>query len=358
MPNVLITGGGHVGAAAGRLFAEKNYKVIFYDVLKAPPAATADFILKLKDKIVFVKGDILDYDFLLKTVEKYKIEGIVHTALYGCKESSTRTISSFRDNIYPNIDIVENILEIARLKKLKVIDISSIVVYGAAVSSGKWPLDKPITEEDVAQMFPMAPAGPFDSPNFSTGCVMKRITEELTTFYFQEYGVHACSLRLGDVYGPMDTHINMIPIMIRCALAGKTLEIPYGADHVDSHTYNKDAAEAIFSAFTANPLKRSVYNITGGRNWRMEETASEVMTAIPGSVIKLGPGMIPGGFYGISYVRPPISVKAAQAELGYKVTPLGIGIKETAEWIKNNWDFIPRGYYDLLPDYMQARSFK
>ncbi|MCL5071045.1 MAG: NAD(P)-dependent oxidoreductase, partial [Actinobacteria bacterium] len=174
--------------------------------------------------------------------------------------------------------------------------------------------------------------------------------EELTNFYFQEYGVHACSFRLGDVYGPLDTHINLIPVMIRRALAGKSLEIPYGGDHVDSHTYNKDIAEAIYSAFTAKTLKRSIYNITGGRNWKMTETAKAVMNVIPGSEIKLGPGMIPNGFFGISYVRPPISVKTAQEELGYKVTPLEQGIKETAEWMKKNWDFIPRGYFDLLPD--------
>ena len=355
MPNVLVTGGGNVGAAAGKLFADKGYNVIFYDVEEAPPAATADFIIDAKDKIVFVRGDILDFEFLLKTIEKYKVEGIIHTALYGCKESSTRTISSFRNNIYPNIDIVENILEIARLKRLKVIDISSVVVYGAAVSSGKWPPDKMITEEDVPQLFPMAPAGPYDSPNFATGCVMKRITEELTTFYFQEYGVHACSFRLGDVYGSLDTHINLLPVMIRRALADKPLEIPYGADHVDSHTYNRDIAKAIYSAFTAKPLKRSVYNITGGRNWKMKETASAVMNAIPGSVIKLMPGMFPNGFFGISYVRPPVSVHAAQEELGYKVTPLEQGIKETAEWMKKNWDFVPRGYFDLLPSSMWVK---
>ncbi|MDO8686231.1 MAG: NAD(P)-dependent oxidoreductase, partial [Clostridiales bacterium] len=231
-----------------------------------------------------------------------------------------------------------------------VIDISSVIVYGAAVSSGRWPIDKPLSEEDVPQLFPMAPRGPYDSPNFASGSCMKRITEELTTFYFQEYGMHVCSMRPGDVYGPLDTHINLLPVMLRCALAGKSLEIPNGGDHVDSHTYNKDIAEAIYSAFSAKTLKRSVYNITGGRNWSMSETADAVMKMIPGSVIKLGPGMFPNGFYGISYVRPPISIKAAQEEFGYKVTPLERGIKETAEWMKKNWDFVPAGYFDLLPD--------
>lgn len=349
MSNVLVTGAGNVGAAVGREFINRGYNVLFYDITKTPPAATVDFIMEEKDKVTFVKGDVGDFEFLLKTVERYKVEGIIHTALYGAEKTKTRTISTFRDTVYPNIDIVENILEIARLKNLKVIDISSVIVYGAAVSSGKWPPDKPLTEEDIPQSFPMAPSGPYDSPNFAAGSCMKRLTEELVTFYFQEYGMHVCSMRPGDVYGPLDTHINLLPVMLRRALAGKPFELPHGGDHVDSHTYNKDLAKAIYSAFIAKPLKRSVYNITGGRNWRMVETADAVMKVIPGSVIKLGPGMFPNGMYGISYVRPPISVKTAQEELGYTVTPLEKGIKETAEWIKKNWDFVPTGYFEKLP---------
>ena len=197
MPSVLVTGGGNVGAAAGKQFADKGYDVVFYDVEEVPFAATADFIIEVKDKVTFVKGDILNFEFLLKTVEKYKVEGIVHTALFGCKESSTRTISTFRENVYPNIDIIENILEIAKLKNLKVIDISSVVVYGAAVSSGKWPPDKPITEEDVPQLFPMAPAGPYDSPNFATHCTSIAIPNyycnicKKKVYWFQKGGQYA-----------------------------------------------------------------------------------------------------------------------------------------------------------------------
>ena len=350
MSSVLITGGGHVGAAAGREFAENGYEVIFYDIAETTPAQTADFIKELSGKVTFVEGDVLDFDFILKTVEKYGVEGIVHTALCGSKETSTRTISTFRNSIYPQIDTVENILEICRLKDLKFIDISSIIVYGTAVSSGKWPLDKPLTEEDVPQAFPMAPTGPYDSPKFAAGCCMKRITEELVDFHFQEYRMHTCSIRPGNIYGPLDTHINLLPVMIRRALAGKTFEIPNGGDHVDNHTYNKDLAKAIYSAFKVKTLKRSVYNITGEKGWRQSETAEAVMKAIPGSVIKLGPGMFPEGTFGMSYLRPPISSEAAQEELDYKVTPLEEGIKETAEWMKKNWGFVPNGYFELLPE--------
>ena len=53
MANVLVTGGGHVGAAVGKLFTDKGYNVIFYDVEEVPFAARADFIIaaKLRDEI-------------------------------------------------------------------------------------------------------------------------------------------------------------------------------------------------------------------------------------------------------------------------------------------------------------------
>ena len=178
---------------------------------------------------------------------------------------------------------------------------------------------------------------------------MKRIEEELITFHYQEYGMHVCSIRPGGIYGPLDTHLHLLPVMIRRALAGKPFVLPHGRDHVEGHTYNKDLARVVYSAFNAQPLKRSVHNITGGRAWTQAETAEAIAKVIPGSVIKLGPGMFPQGVFGVSYIRPPISTKAAQEELGYTVTPLEQGINETAEWMKKNWDFVPNGYFDKIP---------
>ena len=349
MPSVLVTGAGNIGSAVGREFANRGHNVVFYDVAKVPAAATADFIEEVKDRVTFVRGDVLDFEFLLETVEKHHVEGIVHTALIGIQESNTRTISTFKNSIYPNVDLVENILEIARLKGLKVIYISSVVAYGAAVSSGKWPPDKPLTEDVLPQSFPMAPPGPYDMPGYATHSVLKRVTEELVTFHFQEYGMHVCSMRPGSIYGPLDTHLHPLLVMLRRALAGEPFIIPHGGDHVVGHTYNRDLGRAVYLAFAAEPLKRSVYNVTGGRAWRQAETAEIVMETIPGSVIRLGPGMFPNGVFGVTYVRPPASTKAAQEELGYTVTPLEQGIKETAEWMKRNWDFVPKGYFDVLP---------
>ena len=195
----------------------------------------------------------------------------------------------------------------------------------------------------------MAPPGPYDMPGYATHSVLKRMTEELVTFHFQEYGMHACSIRPGSIYGPLDTHLHPLLVMIRRAIAGKPFTIPHGGDHVVGHTYNRDLGKAVYLAFTTEPLKRSVYNITGGKAWRQAETAEIVMKTIPGSVITLGPGMFPDGVFGVTYVRPPVSIEAAQEELGYTVTSLEQGIKETAEWMKRNWDFVPRGYFDVLP---------
>lgn len=344
MSNVLITGAGNVGASIGREFVDKGFNVIFYDSAAIPVAATADFIKEVNNKVTFIVSSVLDYESLLKAVENHNVEGIINTALI------TKNSPSFKDRWYSNIEATENVLEIAKPRGLKVININSAGIYGAVVSSGRWPLGKLLTEEDLPQLFPMAPAGPYDQQSCSGYSCIRRIQEELINFYFQEYGMHVCSMRLGSVYGLLDTKIHLINVMIRRALAKKPFEINNGGDHVEDHVYNKDLAKAVYSAFMVKKLKRSVYNITSGKIWSHRETAEIIMKVIPGSILKLGPGMFSGGSFGVSYIRPPISIKAAQDELGYKVTSLELGIKETAEWMKKNWDFVPNGYFEVLPD--------
>ena len=82
------------------------------------------------------------------------------------------------------------------------------------------------------------------------------------------------------------------------------------------------------------------------------QIAESVKKVIPTADIKFGSGMYPGGMYGISYVRSPISSERAEQEIHYQITPFEDGVSEYAEWTRKNWDLVPRNYFNLAPTWL------
>ena len=79
--NVLVTGAaGFIGSNFVEYFVNKypDYKVIVLD--KLTYAGNLNNLKKVMDKITFVKGDICDFEFVLKVFKKYDINGVIHFA--------------------------------------------------------------------------------------------------------------------------------------------------------------------------------------------------------------------------------------------------------------------------------------
>ncbi|MGC9355162.1 MAG: GDP-mannose 4,6-dehydratase, partial [Mariniphaga sp.] len=83
MKTILITGGaGFIGSHVVRLFVTKypEYKIVNLDKL-----TYAGNLANLKDienepNYEFVKGDIVDGDFMLKLFEEKQFDGVIHLA--------------------------------------------------------------------------------------------------------------------------------------------------------------------------------------------------------------------------------------------------------------------------------------
>ena len=83
MHNILITGGaGFIGSHVVRLFVNKypEYHIINLD--KLTYAGNLANLKDIEDKpnYTFVKGDICDFDLMLKLLQDYKVDGIIHLA--------------------------------------------------------------------------------------------------------------------------------------------------------------------------------------------------------------------------------------------------------------------------------------
>ena len=83
MKNIIITGGaGFIGSHVVRLFVNKypEYHIINLD--KLTYAGNLANLKDIEDKpnYTFVKGDICDFDLMLKLMQDYQVDGIIHLA--------------------------------------------------------------------------------------------------------------------------------------------------------------------------------------------------------------------------------------------------------------------------------------
>lgn len=76
--NILVTGGaGYIGSHTVRaLAAAEGLTPVVFDNLSTGHAES------VPEGVTLVKGDIHDIDFVAETLEKYKIDGVIHFAAY------------------------------------------------------------------------------------------------------------------------------------------------------------------------------------------------------------------------------------------------------------------------------------
>jgi UDP-glucose 4-epimerase len=314
MKSVLITGVGTAGVNVGRKFIAEGYRVIFYDLLPR----RVNFLDEVSDQWLFVQGDIADMPFMLETVRKHQVEGIVHTAL------PPRPVDRPDWVFKTSIEATQDIFEIARLENLKVIFISSNATYGYRLDPS------PMTEDDKV------PGGPDPYKHDMAMYVATKISSEtMLELYHSIYNLDAVTVRTSWVYGRGDTHNFYAQCFLFHALHGKPINLPSGGDHVANYTFADDLANGIFRAYTVRPLKHRLFNISGGRLISARELGEAVMKVVPGSQIKLGPGEMEVGLgrpQRHHIQKGKMDISRAEKELGYKPTSLEEGLSKTVQW--------------------------
>ena len=191
----LITGGtGFVGANLVKDLASNGHTVVSMD-LNAPDSLMHNFISEVASNISFVTGDILDQQFLDNIQSTYKIDRIIHAAVYTVNQLDLE-IEKSREIIDINVMGTTNLLELARKAKVKrFLYISSGAAYGLAEEP-----DQTFNETSIPQ------------PDFLYG-ITKYTSELLTRRYSELYGFSSASIRLSTPFGPMERVTNHRGVM-------------------------------------------------------------------------------------------------------------------------------------------------
>ena len=314
--NVLVTGAaGIVGYTTAILCLKNGLKVFAHDRVKC----RSDLMDKNGKSLNWIQGDLNDLAHLVETVNKNKIEGIIHSAALP-NVTSCRPVPMSATQV--NVIATQNILEIARQMKLRRI---VYVSTGAVFQSSK--PDSFIKNTD------------HPSPNNVYGTT-KYIGELLVNMYHKTYGVDCCTVRASWIWGPpeilyeFDLARGPVPYFLMNALKGQSIRDQSGGDFKANLTYVKDFAGALLLAYQKDKLPSRVYNISNGKHYTVSDVADAVKRVVTGAAIEVGPGMEP--WSDIHVIRGSFDIKKAEKELGFKVKYfLEKGIEDYSKWLIN-----------------------
>ena len=325
---VLVCGGaGYIGSnMTAMLAAEGHESIVFDNLSKGHKAAIGNN--------EFVLGDLADHELLVKTLNRFKIDAVMHFAAFIEVGESVKEPLRYYYNNVSNTQNLLSAMEEAGVEKF--VFSSTAAVYGM-------PREVPI-KEDLHKN----PINPYGDSKWAVERMCHWQSQAGKLRYAALRYFNACgagdSCRLGEDHRP-ESHL--IPLIIQAAM-GKRADIKiYGTDYptpdgtcIRDYIHIEDLCGAHLLAL--NALSKNcelVYNLGNGKGYSVKEVIETVKT-ISGKDFKVSAtGRRPGD-------PPVLTSDAAKAkkELGWKPQiPQLEKIVETAWQWHNKY---PDGYAD------------
>jgi len=294
--NFAVTGGaGFIGSHITKYLVSEGHDVLVIDNLFRGKLSNLEDV---KDKINFIKLDILDYEALKKNLQN--VDGIFHqAALTSVPESYEK------EDEYKNVNIngTENIFKIASEFKIKVVYASSSSVYGD--------IEKiPITED-----FERKPINPYG---------LTKLEDEFLAEKYSKLGTEIIGLRYFNVYGIGQTldYAGVITKFLDKINQGKHPIVFGDGSQIRDFIFVQDVARANLATMKSN-VEHGFFNIGSGNEITIKELAS-LMIKISGKSLEIQFDKIPEGDIKLSKADTSLTSKI----LGWKSkTPLEEGLR-------------------------------
>lgn len=331
MKKILITGGaGFIGSHVVRLFVNKypDYHIFNLDKLTyAGNLANLSDIEKMPN-YTFVKGDIVDGEFIQNLFQNHQFDGVIHLA---AESHVDRSIANPLEFVMTNVVGTVNLLNAARhlwkdnQEGKRFYHISTDEVYGTLGESGFF------TEET-----PYDPHSPYSASKASS--------DHFVRAYHDTYGLPVVVSNCSNNYGSYQFPEKLIPLFINNIRHNKPLPVYGKGENVRDWLWVEDHARAIDVIYHQG-LNGDTYNIGGHNEWKNIDLI-RVMCRVMDR--KLGR---PDGESEklITYVkdraghdlRYAIDSTKLQRELGWKPSlQFEEGIEKTIDWYLTNQEWL------------------
>ena len=252
---ILITGGaGFIGSHVVRLFVSKypDYEIVNLDKL-----TYAGNLENLKDiehlpNYAFVKGDIVDADFVNELFANHLFDGVIHLA---AESHVDRSITNPLDFVFTNVVGTVNLLNAAKnawkdnMEGKLFYHVSTDEVYGS--------LHNP--EEFFLETTSYNPQSPYSAS--------KAASDHFVRAYHNTYKLPVVLSNCSNNYGPNQFPEKLLPLMINNIINNKPLPVYGKGENVRDWLYVKDHATAIDVVYHKGKLG-DTYNIGGFNEWK------------------------------------------------------------------------------------------
>ncbi len=329
---IIITGGaGFIGSHVVRHFVKKypDYHIINLDKL-----TYAGNLENLRDierckNYRFVKGDIVDQEFIIKLFKEVKPDGVIHLAAESHVDRSIiEPLAFIHTNVLGTVNLLNASKDLWRdaIQGKLFFHISTDEVYGSLEPGNS----------SFKESTPYDPRSPYSASKASS--------DHLVRAFYHTYNLPVVLSNCSNNYGPNQFPEKLIPLTINNLKNNKPVPIYGKGENIRDWLYVVDHAVAIDIIFHQGK-KGETYNIGGNNEWKNIELVrllcdimDKKLNRRPGTSARL-----------ITYVkdraghdlRYAIDSTKLHNELGWKPSvDFHTGLQLTVDWYLENEDWL------------------